>query len=291
MATNLHEQVTARILQSLEAGVAPWIKPWSATPGRNVPLNVISGNAYQGVNAILLWGNIGRFTTPHYLTYKQAMDLGGHVRKGEHGFQICKVLQLVAKPKEPDAEGRAFSTMKFFTVFNVDQCEGLPARVFETPEIKLNNPDERDATIDEFIAATGCDYRENGGDRAFYRASADFVAMPEFVSFKSAALYYSTAFHELGHWTGSAKRLDRAFGKRFGDRAYAAEELVAELTSAFLCAEFNIDGALQHAEYVGNWIALLKDDAKAFFTAASAAQKAADFLRQRALAEPLPIAA
>jgi len=295
MATvNLHAEVTARILQSLEAGVAPWVKPWSATAGRNVPLNVISGKAYQGVNAVLLWGNVGRFKTPHYVTYKQAMDLGGHVRKGEHGFQICKVLQLVSKPKEgaTDQEGRAFSTMKFFTVFNVDQCDGLPASAFETPEIKLNHTDDRDATIDEFIAATGANYSETGGDRAFYRGGFDdFVAMPEFASFKSAALYYSTAFHELGHWTGHGTRLDRQFGKRFGDRAYAAEELVAELTSAFLCAEFNIDGALQHAEYVGNWIALLKDDAKAFFTAASAAQKAADFLRSAVLAEPIREAA
>lgn len=292
-ARNLHAEVTARILQSLEAGIAPWVKPWSATAGRNVPLNVISGKAYQGVNAILLWGNVGRFKTPHYLTFKQALDLGGHVRKGEHGFQICKVLQLVSKPAEgSDADPRAFTTMKFFTVFNVDQCEGLPARVFETPEFKANNSDERDATIDEFIAATGANYRENGGDRAFYRGGAiDAVSMPDFASFKSAALYYSTAFHELGHWTGHASRCNREFGKRFGDRQYAAEELVAELTSAFICAEFNIDGNLQHADYIGNWIALLKDDAKAFFTAASAAQKAADYLRSAALAEPVALAA
>jgi antirestriction protein ArdC len=293
MATNLHAQVTARILAELETGAAPWVKPWSATAGRNVPLNVISGKAYQGVNAILLWGNVGRFKTPHYLTYKQAMDLGGHVRKGEHGFQICKVLQLVAKPKdgEADQDGRAFSTMKFYTVFNVDQCEGLPARVFEAPEVKRHNSDERDATIDEFIAATGANYSETGGDQAFYSPAFDCVKMPTFESFKSAASYYGTAFHELGHWTGADKRCGRTFGKRFGDRAYAAEELVAELTAAFLCAEFSIDGELRHAGYIGNWISLLKDDAKAFFTAASAAQKAADYLRSRALADDLPVAA
>ena len=293
MANDLYSNVTARILQSLEAGVAPWVKPWSATPGRNVPLNVISGKAYQGVNAILLWGNSGRFATPHYLTYKQALDLGGHVRKGETGFQICKVLQLISKPKDgsTDQDGRAFSTMKFFTVFNVDQCEGLPARVLETPEYKPNHSDERDATIDEFIAATGANFSETGGDRAFYSSGADCVRMPTFDSFKSAALFYSTSFHELGHWTGHASRCDRQFGKRFGDKQYAAEELVAELTSAFLCAEFNIDGNLQHADYIGNWAALLKEDAKAFFTAASAAQKAADYLRRTALADAVPLAA
>lgn len=293
MATNIYQNVTDRILASLEAGSAPWVKPWSATAGRNVPMNVISGKAYQGVNAILLWGNVGRFATPHYLTYKQAVDLGGHVRKGEHGFQICKVLQLVTKPTGDKAEdeARAFSTMKFYTVFNIDQCEGLPARVFETPEFKPNNSEERDATIDEFIRATGANYSDNGGDRAFYRPSTDSVHMPAFASFKSAAAYYATGFHELGHWTGAEKRCNRAFGKRFGDKAYAAEELVAELTSAFLCAEFSIDGQLQHADYIANWIALLKDDARAFFTAASAAQKAADFLRSRVLADEMPIAA
>lgn len=293
MAINLYQNVTDRILASLEAGAAPWVKPWSATAGRNVPLNVISGKPYQGVNAILLWGNVGRFDTPHYLTFKQALDLGGHVRKGEHGFQICKVLQLVSKPKEgaADDDARAFSTMKFYTVFNIAQCDDLPARVFETPEFKPNNSDERDATIDEFIAATGANFSDKGGDRAFYNHGGDFVRMPEFGSFKSGASYYATAFHELGHWTGHASRLNREFGKRFGDRAYAAEELVAELASAFLCAEFSIDGELRHAGYIDNWIALLKDDAKAFFTAASAAQKAADYLRSRALADEIPIAA
>jgi antirestriction protein ArdC len=145
--------------------------------------------------------------------------------------------------------------------------------------------------IEEFIQATGCNYSETGGDRAFYSPSHDRVCMPVFEAFKSAAAYYATAFHELAHWTGAKARLDREFGKRFGDRAYAAEELVAELTSAFLCAEFSIDGELRHADYIANWIALLKDDARAFFTAASAAQKAADHLRGLALAEPLAIAA
>jgi antirestriction protein ArdC len=287
MANNPYQNVTDRILTSLEAGIAPWVKPWSATAGQNVPMNVISGKAYQGVNAILLWGNVGRFPTPQYVTYKQAQDLGGNVRKGEHGFIICKVLQSVTKPKDGEETGRAFSSLKFYTVFNIGQCDGVTARDVET--IKPRHDDERDATIDEFIAATGADYAETGGDRAFCRG--DMVRMPTFESFNSAAQYYSTAFHELGHWTGRASRLNREFGKRFGDRAYAAEELVAELTSAFLCAEFDIDGRLQHADYIGNWIALLKDDAKAFFTAASAAQKAADYLRSCALAHDLPVAA
>jgi antirestriction protein ArdC len=290
MAFNPYENVTARILSDLENGAAPWVKPWSATPGHNVPMNVISGKAYQGVNVILLWMAGAGYAKPHYLTYKQAESLGGHVKKGEHGFQICRVVQGIAKAKTADETARGYTTMKFFTVFNVEQCEGLPADIVHIDPTAPRHNDDRDATIEEFIASTGANYSESGGDKAFYSPSHDRVCMPTFDSFKSAASYYATAFHELGHWTGSDKRLSREFGKRFGTRAYAAEELVAELTSAFLCAEFSIDGELRHAGYIQNWIELLKDDAKAFFTAASAAQKAADYLRQCALVE-MPLAA
>jgi len=283
MAVNLYQNVTNQILASLEAGVAPWVKPWSATPGRNMPANAATNRPYSGCNVILLWQLSGIYATPRYLTYKQASDLGGHVKKGERGFTVYFVKPMTAKPKEGEEAGKGFTMMRAYTVFNVDQCEGLPARLDTIEPVKPRHDDMRDATIEEFIQTTGANYSETGGDRAFYSTGADCVRMPTFESFKSAALYYSTAFHELGHWTGNAKRLDRQFGKRFGDKAYAAEELVAELTSAFLCAEFDIDGRLQHADYVANWIALLKDDARAFFTAASAAQKAADFLRQAAL--------
>ena len=211
--------------------------------------------------------------------------MGGNVRKGEHGFQIVKVITGVDKTrKTADGSDATYSSMKYFTVFNIDQCDGLNLAV--TGPALVNNPDERDATIEEFVASTGADYRDGkGGDRAFYNPAGDFVAMPAFEAFNGAASYYATAFHELGHWTGAEKRLARDFGKRFGDKRYAAEELVAELCAAFLCAEFNIDGELRHAGYIKNWIELLKDDSKAFFTAASAAQKAADYLRQAALIE------
>jgi antirestriction protein ArdC len=292
--STLYANVTARILASLEAGTAPWVKPWSATPGRNIPHNAATGRPYSGCNVVLLWMSQGVFSAPRFLTYKQAQGLGGNVKKGEHGFTVYFVKPMTAKPKDDGEAGKAFTMLRAYTVFNVDQCEGLPEKTLNPEPVKPRHNDERDATIDEFIAATGADYREGfGGDRAFYSPSTDFVAMPAYEAFKGAAHYYGTAFHELAHWTGNARRLNREFGKRFGDRAYAAEELVAELTSAFICAEFDIDGSLQHAEYVANWIALLKDDAKAFFTAASAAQKAADYLRSRALADatPMPLAA
>jgi antirestriction protein ArdC len=256
-------------------------------------MNATTGKAYQGANVVLLWMAChGRFATPQFLTFKQAKAAGGTVRGGEKACAvICKVLQSISKPKDGETEGRAFSSIKFYSVFNVAQCEGLPADIINPEPAKPRNGDERDATIEEFIAATGANYSETGGDRAFYSPSHDRVCMPTFESFNSAASYYATAFHELGHWTGSKSRLDREFGKRFGDRAYAAEELVAELTAAFLCAEFSIDGELRHSGYIENWIALLKDDPRAFFTAASAAQKAADYMRSRVLAEPLAIAA
>jgi antirestriction protein ArdC len=291
MATDLYANVTARILTELENGTAPWVKPWSATPGQNVPLNAKTGNPYQGVNVVLLWmATHGRFARPNFVTFKQALDMGGHVRKGETSCAtICKVLQGIAKPKNEGDEPRAFTSLKFYAVFNVEQCEGLPEITSEP--VKSRHTEERDATIEEFIAATGANYSETGGDKAFYSPAFDCVKMPTFDSFKSAASYYGTAFHELGHWTGAKGRCAREFGKRFGDRAYAAEELVAELTSAFLCAEFNLDGELRHAGYIKNWAELLKDDARAFFTAASAAQKAADYLRSKVLADEMPIAA
>jgi antirestriction protein ArdC len=291
--SKLYSDVTARIVAELEKGAAPWIKPWSATPGKNIPHNAATGNAYSGCNVILLWMAQGEFTSPRWLTYKQAQELGGHVRKGEKSrATVVKVLNLEAKPKDGETEGDRFTTIKAYAVFNVDQCEGLPETILNPEPIAPRHDDERDATIDEFIAATGADFRDDvGGDRAYYSPSTDFIAMPAFAAFKSASNYYATAFHELAHWTGSAKRLDRQFGKRFGDRAYAAEELVAELASAFLCAEFNLDGELRHAGYIQNWIALLKDDPRAFFTAASKAQAAAQFMRDKALAEPLALAA
>jgi antirestriction protein ArdC len=180
--------------------------------------------------------------------------------------------------------------LREYTVFNVDQCENLPERIVAPAAAKLNNPDERSAAIDAFLACTGANIREGSGE-AYYLPGADFISLPRFEAFKNGAHFYSTTFHELGHWTGHKSRLARDLRHRFGERAYAAEELVAELCSAFLCAEFSIDGDLRHAGYIENWIGLLKADTRAFFTACSNAQAAADFLRGLALAEPAEVAA
>ncbi|HEY7248364.1 MAG TPA: zincin-like metallopeptidase domain-containing protein [Xanthobacteraceae bacterium] len=180
--------------------------------------------------------------------------------------------------------------LREYVIFNVDQCEGLPARVMAPTNARPRNRDERDATIDEFVACTNATIREGFGE-AYYRPGDDYISLPSFSAFKSAAYFYATAFHELGHWTGHESRLDRDLRHRFGERAYAAEELVAELCAAFLCAEFSIDGDLRHAGYIQSWIGLLKTDKRAFFTACSRAQAAADYLRGLALRDEQPAAA
>ena len=283
---NLYREVSDRILAQLEAGSAPWIKPWSHTPGANVPQNAVSGRAYSGVNAILLWATLSTYSVPRFLTFKQASELGGSVRKGERGFKVYFVKTVVKRERGEAGteEVSSYGLLREYTVFNVAQCEGLPERYYGLRKEVVSNTQERDATIDEFVAACGVTIREGAGE-AYYAPGADYVSMPAFASFKSAAAFQSTRFHEMAHWTGAKHRLARDFGKRFGDKAYAAEELVAELCAAFLCAEFSIDGELRHAGYISHWISLLRDDPKAFFAAASKAQQAADHLRELALAE------
>ena len=175
--------------------------------------------------------------------------------------------------------------LREYTVFNVDQCENLPESVRAARPTRVRNPDTRDALADEFLQSIGADIREGHGE-AYYAPTDDFISMPSFEAFKGADHFYNVVFHELTHWTGHASRLDRDLKNRFGSRCYAAEELVAELGAAFLCAEFGFDGDVRSAGYIATWIDLLKADPRAFFTACSKASKAADYLRGLALAEP-----
>jgi antirestriction protein ArdC len=292
MSRNLYAEVSARIIAELETGAAPWVKPWRATAGANVPCNAVTNRPYSGCNVVLLWlaANAG-YAMPRYLTFNQAKELGGNVRKGEHGTKVYFVKRLIVEGKDDQGSERIVPMLREYTVFNVAQCDGLPERVLLGKPVAVRNPDLRDATADEFLAATGADIREQATDRACYHVGADWIEMPLFGSFKSGDNFYATAFHELAHWTGASHRCAREFGKRFGDNRYAAEELVAELTAAFLCAEFGLDGDLRHAGYLASWIKLLKDDNRAFFTACSKAQAAADYLRGKALADPEAIAA
>jgi antirestriction protein ArdC len=200
----------------------------------------------------------------------------------------CKQLRIEAEG-ENEAE-RLAPMMREYTVFNVAQCEGLPASVVDGKPARVRNPDTRDAIADEFLNSIGADIREGAGE-AYYAPGQDFISLPAFAAFRGADHFYNVAFHELAHWTGHKARLDRDLKGRFGQAAYAAEELIAELGAAFLTAEFSFDGDLRHAGYIATWIGLLRSDKRAFFTAASKAQAAADYLRGLALAEPIAEAA
>jgi antirestriction protein ArdC len=287
MAKDLYHEVSSRILAELERGALPWIKPWSATAGANVPCNAVTNRPYSGCNVILLWLARGRgWPTPRFLTFKQALEAGGNVRKGEHGTKVyfVKQFRVADKNAEGEAEERLVPVLREYTVFNVAQCDGLPERIVSGKPQRVRNPDTRDALADEFLVTTGADIREGHGE-AYYAPGKDFISLPTFTAFKGADHFYNTAFHELTHWTGHKSRLNRELKNRFGERAYAAEELIAELGAAFLAAEFGFDGDVRHAGYIETWIGLLRSDKRAFFTAANRAQAAADYLRGLALTE------
>jgi antirestriction protein ArdC len=244
MKRDLYAEVSARIVAELERGAAPWVKPWSATPGQNIPQNAVSNRAYSGCNVILLWLARNRgWTTPRFVTFKQAIEAGGNVRRGEHGTKVYFIRQLQIKDRDDEqAETRLVPMLREYTVFNVDQCDGLPENIRAGKPVRVRNLDCRDT----LMRLTGADIREGRGE-AYYAPGQDYISMPDFGAFKSAAHFYGTAFHEIGHWTGHKSRLGRDLQHRFGERAYAAEELVAELCAAFLCAEFSFDGDLRHA--------------------------------------------
>jgi antirestriction protein ArdC len=284
---DLYREVTEAIIAELKAGVRPWVQPWSKTPGLNVPCNAVSSRPYSGVNVLLLW--IARkqgWPQPRFLTFKQAREAGGHVRAGEHG-RIIVFVKDVEKRDEGEDEPHRFRMLKYYTVFNIAQCEGLPDKLTTSP--KPPNSDQRDALIDEFIHVIGAEVSEDAAeDRAFYTGGdSDLIVMPAFGLFRGKAEYNATLFHELIHWTGHPSRLNRQIEVRFGLQAKCAEELIAELGAAFRCAEFSIDGIIPHATYLESYLRLLEDDPKAIFTAAAKAQAAVDFLRQQILAEPI----
>jgi antirestriction protein ArdC len=251
-----------------------------------VPLRA-TGEAYRGVNVLLLWGAAmaSGFRQPRWMTYRQAQDNGGQVRKGERGSCVVYAGRIT-RDGEPDADGEAGEVsipfMRGYTVFNVEQIDGLGAEWFEAPAPERPEP-ARDARAEAFFAAQGATVGHGGG-RAFFHRGEDRIQMPDRAAFADAEGYYATLAHEFTHWTGHASRLDRTFGKRFGDRAYAVEELVAELGAAYVCAHLGLSATPRedHAAYLAEWLHVLKADKRAIFTAASAAQAAADYLAKRA---------
>lgn len=283
---NLHKEITDRIIARLRNGVVPWRQPWSGKGFGVMPRNASTQRAYSGANVLLLWSRAQEsgFTAPLWLTFKQALELGGNVRKGEKGETVIYVSKVI-RTDEATGERRAIPFLKAYTVFNVAQCDNLPAKVTIGEAVKAANPGERHELAEAFIQATGATVK-HGEARAYYSPAGDFVNMPAFETFKSSSLYYGVAFHELGHWTGADKRLARTFGKRFGDRAYAVEELVAELSSAFLCGEFGFDNDGVDADYIATWIKLLEEHEKVIVAAAAAASRAVEFMREAAIAAP-----
>src|SRR5580704_127716 len=182
MKRDLYADVSKRIVAELESGAAPWVKPWSATPGQNTPCNAATNRPYSGCNVVLLWmAQAAGYRTPRFLTFKQALALGGNVRKGEHGTKVYFVRKLQVRDKgtEDESATRVVPMMREYTVFNVDQCGGLPERVLTLGETKRRNPDERDSTIDEFLSCSGATIREGAGE-AYYRPGDDFITMPRF---------------------------------------------------------------------------------------------------------------
>lgn len=273
---NNYEHITQSILTALENGTPAWRRPWRtlrAAGAATMPRNAVTGRSYRGINVPLLL--CAPYSDQRYLTFKQALDQGGNVRKGEHGQHV--VFWQPRDYKERNADGteelKHSMLLKVYTVFNVAQCDGLslpgcdPMPETDVPELMRT-----------VYAGTGA-VVTHGGDRACYQPDFDRISLPIVSAFETPDAYAATALHELGHWTGAKKRLDRDLSGRFRTRAYAAEELVAELTSAYLCAEYGLNQSLDHhASYIASWRELLTDDPRAVITAASKAQAAADYI-------------
>jgi antirestriction protein ArdC len=282
---DVYTRITGKIVESLEQGVRPWVKPWSANnaAGRIIRPLRHNGQAYSGINILMLWASAMEqgFTCPMWMTFKQATELNAHVRKGEKGSLVVYANTLTKT--EDDGAGneveREIPFMKGYTVFNAEQIEGLPEIFYTKPTPKREGP-ARIEHAEAFFANTKADIRIRGS-RAYYSIDGDHIVMPPIESFESAECYYATLAHESTHWTRHATRLERDFGRKtWGDEGYAREELVAELGSAFLCADLELTPEVRedHASYIASWLEVLKNDKRAIFQAASHAQRAVDFL-------------
>lgn len=294
---SLYDDVTARIVAEIEAGRIPWTQPWDAAgfaPG--LPQNADTRRAYSGINILILWAEAAQrgYSSHGWLTFRQALALGAAVRKGEKGTTIFYAARFTPKGESGGAEAaatgrnsgdageRSVPFLKRFTVFNVAQVEELPERC-SLPVAALP-PRETVPVAEALLAASGADIRIGGGE-AYYSPSGDYIALPPQQAFFAQIDYYRTALHELGHWTGHASRLDRDQKGGFASAAYGREELCAELASAFLCASLGIQPTVRHADYLGAWLAIMREDTRAIFKAASLASKAADYLLAFAPAE------
>lgn len=288
MKTDIYQRITDTILNQLEQGVRPWVKPWNVehAAGRITRPLRACGQPYQGINVLALWASATAqgFSAPIWMTYKQAQELGGQVRKGEKGSPVvyASTLSRIETDEDTGEESeRQIPYMKGYTVFNAEQVEGLPAHFYALAE-PVSSTVERIEKAETFFSRTGAVIR-HGGDRASYNVTTDIIRMPPIEAFREAESYYATLAHEMTHWTRHPSRLDRDFGrKRWGDEGYAMEELVAELGAAFVCADLELasEPRYEHAAYIASWLKMLKDDNRAIFAAAAHAQRAASYLSE-----------
>ncbi len=282
---SLYDEITNKIIGELEAGRVPWVQPWGSASAKAplaMPRNATTGRQYSGINVLILWGAVIQYGFPgqSWLTFRQALSLGGNVRRGERGTTVVYADRFTPedekrRARETGEEASAIPFLKRFTVFNTAQCDGLPddvAIVAPPPPPGLIEPQ-----VDALIRATGIDFRI-GGDRAFYAPAHDYVQVPPPQAYFEPINWHRTALHEMGHATGHASRLNRDFSGSFGSKTYAFEELIAEINAAFCCASLGITPTVRHADYIGSWLEVLREDNRAIVRAASQASKAADWL-------------
>ena len=281
-------EITNLIIKKLEEGVPPWSRPWRVQGSGGRPLRHC-GTPYTGINTFYLWaiGDAQGYRSRYWMTYRQAEALGGHVRRGEVGslsVYYSSFKKTEANPVTGAEKERSIRFLRHYIVFNADQIDGLPESYYRKPESARDLGTEPDAELEAFFAATGAIIDTSDEPRAYYNPVADRIHMPPVGTFESAGAYYATLAHEATHWTGHGSRLDRI--KKFADRkAYAFEELVAELGNVILCTHLGLTPDFeQSAAYVESWLKALKEDKRAIFRAAAEGQKAADLLR--ALAGP-----
>ena len=276
---NVYEMVTEKIIAQLKAGVVPWHKPWSAS--FQAPRNLLTGKSYRGINIFLL--SLAGYDSPYWLTFKQALELGGNVKKGEKGTVAVfwKAREIAIEGEEGEEQTRRVPVLRYFTVFNLSQCENIEALPTEAPRTAPSPI----AACEEIVACyQGRPTSDHGGDRACYSPLKDHISMPEPKTFDSMAHYYATLFHEFAHSTGHQKRLGRpgiVDFDTFGSHQYSKEELVAEMGAAFLAARAGIDaeGLLDNsAAYIRSWLQKLENDQKMVVQAAAQAQRAADLI-------------
>lgn len=289
MKRDIYSEITSKIIAQIEAGAGKWRMPWTGQKG-GMPFNATTGARYRGVNVLNLWSTAGAagYPTNAWASFKQWQARGAQVQVGQRGTLICYQGSTMVRDPGADAD-RAIRFLKYSHVFNAAQVDN-----WDMPEVERPNLATRIENAERFVANTGAAIRFDQG-RAFYSPAHDFIGMPgwsDFIPTDGATATenaYGTLFHELTHWTGADKRCDRTFGKRFGDDAYAVEELVADLGSAFLCAHIGITAAPRpdHAQYLAHWLRVLKADARAIFTAAARASDAVEFLEGLQKAEAI----